>query len=44
VLETDAPANSIMQIIDGRDTSYDEDEVVVDPFRLRAVRLVRAVP
>jgi hypothetical protein len=39
-----APTNSILQIIDGRDTPYDEDEVVVDPFRLGAVRLVRAVP
>jgi hypothetical protein len=40
VLETIAPARAILQTIDGMGTSFDESEVIVDPFKLRSVRVM----
>jgi hypothetical protein len=39
VLETTAPAEAILQTIDGTATSF-ESEVIVDPFKLRSVRVM----
>jgi hypothetical protein len=40
VLETVASAQAILQRIDGTGTSFDESEVIVDPFKLRSVRVM----
>ena len=40
VLETVASTQAILQRIDGTGTSFDESEVIVDPFKLRSVRVM----